>query len=101
MAWAFAPGYREKFFRARLKISNGASFAHNLFPSFKQSKKIAQSSGWSRVAYKYNQGCSLVLDGAQRVASNKEKIRSGSMSLLENARGLLLFLIRSKIGCSI
>src|SRR4029077_4910595 len=62
---------------------------------------LAKFSGSSLVATMYAHGCSLLLDGAQRAASNKLCSTSGATGLSLKARGLQRSAIKSCTGKSV
>src|SRR6267142_1383898 len=80
--------------------STGAFFAQFALNSTSAPSDFSKFSWLSFVATMYAQGCSLLLEGAQRAASNKLRSTSGGTGLSLNARGLQRFLIRSFTGNS-
>src|SRR5262249_28842847 len=75
--------------------STGACFAQLALNSTSAPRDFSKFSRSSFVATMYAHGCSLLLEGAHRAASNKLRKTSGGTGLSLNARGLHLFLMSS------
>src|SRR5437588_10862584 len=70
------------------KPSAYAFFAQLALNSTNGCRALVKFSLSSRVATMKAQGCSLLLEGAQRAASNKLRRSAGAIAVSENARGL-------------
>src|SRR5215475_3240681 len=75
--------------------STGACLAHPALNSINAPRDFSKFSALSLVATIKAHGCSLLLDGAQRAASNKLRNVSAETGFSLNARGLHRFLIIS------
>src|SRR5579859_3265418 len=80
--------------------STGAFFAQFALNSTSAPSDFSKFSVSSFVATMYAHGCSLLLDGAQRAASNKLRSTSCGTGFSLNARGLQRFWINSFTGNS-
>src|SRR5450432_1000157 len=73
---------------ATAKASTAAFFAQLALAATSTPASFAKFSASSLAATMYAQGCSLLLEGAQRAASNRLTNTSGATLLSLNARGL-------------
>src|SRR6202162_4167199 len=86
---------------ATARAKTGACCAQVTLPGTSTLTSLAKLSGSSLVATMYAHGCSLLLEGAQRAASNKLCSTSGAMGLSLKARGLQRSAMKSCTGKSV
>src|ERR1700733_1272422 len=80
---------------------NGACWAQVTFEGTKTLTSVAKFSASPLVAAIYAHGCSLLLEGAQRAASNRLCSTSGATGLSLKARGLQRSAMKSCTGKSV